>query len=52
MGAPVEAKTRNRKALQTRTSVVSIPYLIDPNNDTELAESADILDYLDRTYRL
>lgn len=52
MGAPVEAKTRNRKTLQARTSVVSIPYLIDPNTDTELAESADIIDYLNRTYRL
>jgi glutathione S-transferase len=52
MGAPVEAKTRNRKALQARTNVVSIPYLIDPNTGTELAESADIIDYLNRTYRL
>ena len=52
MGAPVEAKTRNRKALQVRTNVVSIPYLIDPNTGTELAEAADIIDYLNRTYRL
>ena len=52
MGAPAEARTRNRKLLQARTSVVSIPYLVDPNNNTELAESADIIDYLNRTYRL
>lgn len=52
MGAPVEPRTRNRKALQIRTNVVSVPYLIDPNTATELAESADIIDYLNRTYRL
>ncbi|MDX1695130.1 MAG: glutathione S-transferase N-terminal domain-containing protein [Ketobacteraceae bacterium] len=29
---------------------VQVPYLIDPNTDTRLFESADILAYLDRTY--
>ena len=27
-----------------------VPYLIDPNTDTEMFESADIVAYLDRTY--
>ena len=51
LGAPVEAQTRNRKTLQSRTNVVSIPYLVDPNTGAELAESSDIIDYLNRTYR-
>ncbi|MEM9620687.1 MAG: glutathione S-transferase N-terminal domain-containing protein [Pseudomonadota bacterium] len=42
--------TRNRLALSQRTSQVSIPYLIDPNTQTEMAESADIIDYLHETY--
>lgn len=29
---------------------VQVPYLIDPNTDTALFESKDILDYLERTY--
>lgn len=29
---------------------VQVPYLIDPNTNTSLFESQDILDYLDRTY--
>lgn len=29
---------------------VQVPFLIDPNTNTEMFESADILDYLDRTY--
>ena len=37
-----EVKARGGKAM--------VPYLIDPNTDTELYESADIRDYLYRTY--
>lgn len=43
-------ETRNRKSLQARTGLISIPYLIDPNTGIELAESADILEYLQKTY--
>lgn len=42
--------TRNRRALSQRAAVLSIPYLIDPNSNTELAESAAIIDYLQATY--
>ncbi|XOV82456.1 MAG: glutathione S-transferase N-terminal domain-containing protein [bacterium] len=47
-----EPDTRNRRALQTRVGVISIPYLVDPNTGIELAESADILEYLQKTYAL
>lgn len=40
----------NRRLLLARAGRVSIPYLVDPNTDTELAESGDILGYLERTY--
>jgi glutathione S-transferase len=36
--------------LQDRTGLISIPYLIDPNTGVELAESADIMEYLLKTY--
>lgn len=41
---------RNRTALLERTGKVQVPYLIDPNTDTEMFESADICAYLDATY--
>jgi glutathione S-transferase len=40
----------NRRVLLARAGRVSIPYLVDPNTGTELAESGDILDYLEETY--
>jgi glutathione S-transferase len=43
-------QTRNRIALQERAGVVSIPYLVDPNTGTELAESAKIMAYINDTY--
>ncbi|MEQ8484476.1 MAG: glutathione S-transferase N-terminal domain-containing protein [Pseudomonadales bacterium] len=43
-----EPETVNRKALLARAGRVSIPYLVDPNTGVEMAESADILAYLDR----
>ncbi len=45
-----EPDQRNRKQLKARTGKVAIPYLIDPNTDTELFESANIIDYLDEAY--
>lgn len=50
--SPYQPKTVNRRALLARAGRVSIPYLVDPNSGTELAESERILDYLDQTYRL
>ena len=41
---------RNREALLARAGKVQVPYLIDPNTGTEMFESADIIDYLNRTY--
>lgn len=40
----------NRRKLLRRAGRVSIPYLVDPNSGTELADSNDILDYLTETY--
>jgi glutathione S-transferase len=39
-----------RAAFFARHGNVQVPYLEDPNTDTALFESADILAYLDRTY--
>ncbi len=47
-----EPQTRNRIALKARAGIVSVPYLVDPNTGQELAESEDILDYINKTYRL
>jgi glutathione S-transferase len=41
---------KNRKALLKRAGRVSIPYLVDPNTGTEMAESEDIIRYLTETY--
>lgn len=40
----------NRQRLLELTGKVSVPFLIDPNNDHSLYESADIVDYLLQTY--
>lgn len=45
-----EPGTRNRQHLLARAGRISIPYLVDPNTGHELAESADIIDYLNETY--
>ncbi|MFX9711432.1 glutathione S-transferase N-terminal domain-containing protein, partial [Acinetobacter baumannii] len=42
--------TRNRHWLAEHTGKVQVPYLIDPNTDTSLYESADIVRYLQSTY--
>ena len=41
---------RHRKALVERGGRMMVPYLIDPNTQTELYESDDIVAYLRRTY--
>lgn len=43
--------TRNRKRLNTETGRVQVPYLIDANTGTAMFESAQIIRYLDQTYR-
>jgi len=50
LGITSEPATVNRRALLERAGRISIPYLVDPNTGTELAESGDILDYLRATY--
>jgi glutathione S-transferase len=40
----------NRKALQEKTGRMAIPYLIDPNQDVGLFDSAKIVGYLQATY--
>lgn len=39
-----------RKAFIERSSKMMVPWLFDPNTGTEMFESGDICDYLDRTY--
>lgn len=46
---PVEG--RNRKRMMAETGRMQVPYLIDPNTDTRMYESADIDRYLRATYQ-
>lgn len=39
-----------RSALSERAGRIMVPYLVDPNTSTAMFESADIVDYLERTY--
>ncbi|MCU0756368.1 MAG: glutathione S-transferase N-terminal domain-containing protein [Xanthomonadales bacterium] len=41
---------RNRLRLQALTGRVQVPYLIDPNTDTAMYESTDIIAYLESRY--
>ena len=41
-----------RDAFVKRSGAMMVPYLVDPNTDTELFESADIVRYLDEQYAL
>ena len=43
-------QTLNRRVLLERAGRISVPYLVDPNCGVEMAESADIIEYLQRTY--
>jgi glutathione S-transferase len=45
---PIEG--RNRKRLHALAGRVQVPYLVDPNTETAMFESADIVAYLERTY--
>ncbi len=45
-----DSEIGSRRALQQRAGRVAIPYLVDPNTETEMFESADICDYLLSTY--
>lgn len=41
---------RNRKRMMEMTGRMQVPYLIDPNTSTQMYESADIVQYLHKTY--
>ncbi|MEO8603307.1 MAG: glutathione S-transferase N-terminal domain-containing protein [bacterium] len=41
----------SREAFVKRSGKMMVPYLVDPNHKVEMFESADIVAYLDRTYR-
>ncbi len=45
-------KSRNRIRLRELTGRSQVPYLIDPNTDTAMFESDDIIRYLEQTYAL
>ena len=40
----------NRRVLQNLTGRVQVPYLMDPNTGIAMFESADIVEYLNKTY--
>lgn len=44
--------SEQRDALRKRAGKVMVPYLVDPNTDTEMFESALIIEYLESTYAL
>jgi glutathione S-transferase len=46
----VAKSSPSRGAFIRRAGRMMVPYLVDPNTNTELFESADIAAYLDRTY--
>ncbi len=43
-------KGRNRKRMHERSGRLQVPYLLDPNTDVGMYESADIVNYLEQTY--
>lgn len=45
-----EPGTRNRQELFDRAGRISIPYLVDPNTGAQMAESEQIVEYLEATY--
>ena len=42
----------SRQAFVARSGKMQVPYLVDPNTDQSLFESADIVDYLAQSYAL
>ncbi len=47
---PVKGGKRERIKNEVMNGKLQFPYLIDPNTDTEMYESQDIIDYLEQTY--
>ncbi|MBP2279582.1 glutathione S-transferase [Psychrobacter sp. PL19] len=47
---PIKGGKRERIMNQVMDGKLQFPYLIDPNTDAKMYESADIIDYLDTTY--
>jgi glutathione S-transferase len=39
-----------REAFVARSGRMMVPFLFDPNTDVEMFESADIVEYLEKTY--
>ena len=39
-----------RESFVARSGKMMVPYLVDPNQDVAMFESADIVAYLERTY--
>ena len=39
-----------RAAFEERSGKMMVPYLVDPNTDKEMFESAEIVGYLNETY--
>ena len=46
----VGARSRNRPAFVARSGKMMVPYLVDPNTDRAMFESADIARYVEETY--
>jgi glutathione S-transferase len=46
----VAKRSRRRDAFVARSGRMMVPFLVDPNTDTAMFESADIVRYLDETY--
>lgn len=47
---PIKGGKRERIMKEDMNGKLQFPYLIDPNTDTKMFESADIIKYLDKTY--
>jgi glutathione S-transferase len=50
LGIVPRSELKNRRALQQLAGKVAIPFLLDPNTDTALFESGDIIEYLETEY--
>ena len=46
----VAKKSQKRDAFVAKSGKMMVPFLVDPNTDTAMFESADIVRYLERTY--
>ena len=43
-------ESRSRPAFEKRSGRIMVPHLVDPNTDTKMFESAEIVAYLEETY--